>query len=399
MSSANKSFDLNRHVARLLMDEPFFASISRRIDKSASTAIPTAGVRVNPQTAQFEMIYNPEYFAGLTDDERRAVLKHEYYHLIYLHVTERMPGGKMTKAWNIATDLAINSHILNLPEGACIPGQGPFEEFPMRMSAEWYLNAIQKKMDEQQSSDGEGEKGKNPEGSPGDSLPDSLDDHSGWEETPDDIKEVAKERMKDLLKKSTKEAAESGGWGSVPHDCRKDILESLKTKIDWRKVLRYFVKTSQRSSKQSTIKKINRRYPYIHSGRKTNRVANVAVSIDQSGSVSDEMLSLFFSELNKLSELAKFTVIPFDTRVDESLIYEWKKGEKRSRERVMCGGTDFNAPTDYVNNCGNFDGHIVLTDLQAAKPKSSKCQRLWMTTKEYAERPYFSTSEKIVSVS
>jgi predicted metal-dependent peptidase len=123
------------------------------------------------------------------------------------------------------------------------------------------------------------------------------------------------------------------------------------------------------------------------------------VSIDQSGSVSDEMLSLFFSELNKLSELAKFTVIPFDTRVDESLIYEWKKGEKRSRERVMCGGTDFNAPTDYVNNCGNFDGHIVLTDLQAAKPKSSKCQRLWMTTKEYAERPYFSTSEKIVSVS
>ena len=54
-------FDLNIHVARLLMKEPFFAALSRRIDKRASTALPTAGVRVNPETAQFEMLYNPSF--------------------------------------------------------------------------------------------------------------------------------------------------------------------------------------------------------------------------------------------------------------------------------------------------------------------------------------------------
>lgn len=400
MQAAKKTFDLNMHIARLLMDEPFFASISRRINKSPSFAIPTAGVRVNPQTAHFEMLYNPEYFEGLTDAERTAVLKHEYYHIIFLHVTDRMPGGKMTKMWNIATDLAINSNISDLPEGACIPGNAPFESLPRYKSAEWYMESlkdmVQKNQDGESSSDGEGTPGDN---GTGDGLPDSLDDHSGWSEVGDDIKEVAKERMKDILKKATKEAAENNsGWGTVPHRCREQIVDSLKSKIDWRKVLRYFVKTSQRSNKKSTIKKINRRYPYIHSGRKTNRVAKVAISIDQSGSVSDDMLSKFFAELNKLSELAEFTVIPFDTEVDKDLIQTWRKGEKRQWERVMCGGTCFNAPTQYVNEQGGFDGHIILTDLQAPKPKPSNCQRMWMTTPEHAARPYFSTNEKVVSI-
>ncbi len=41
------TFDLNKHVHRLLMDEPFFAALSRRIDKRIDKSIPTAGVRVN----------------------------------------------------------------------------------------------------------------------------------------------------------------------------------------------------------------------------------------------------------------------------------------------------------------------------------------------------------------
>jgi len=174
-------------------------------------------------------------------------------------------------------------------------------------------------------------------------------------------------------------------------------MARLTTHVDWRKVLRYFVKTSQRAAKRSTVRKINRRFPYIHAGKKVNRQARIAISIDQSGSVSDSMLEGFFSELNKLAGFASFTVIPFDTRVEPSLIYEWKKGENHKTERVMAGGTCFNAPTEYVNNHG-FDGHILLTDLMAPKPKASKCQRMWMTTRRYAARPYFKTNERIIAV-
>ena len=419
-----KTFNLNTHTARLLMDEPFFAAISRRIDKTMSYAIPTAGVRVNPNTAQFEMLYNPDFFEPLTDDQRADVLKHEYYHIVFLHVTDRMPEGAMTKAWNVATDLAINSHLHNLPEGGLIPGKEgtPFENLPSGKSAEWYLANLPEDLFGEGSDDGgsggqgdgnesgkgssgggsegqgenPGEGGQGSSGSGGGGV-ETLDDHSGWGDVPDDVKEIAKERLKDIIKKAAEEASKASGWGSVPANCRDKIMKGLQAKIDWRKVLRYFIKTSQRANKSSSIKRINRRYAYIHPGRKTNRVAQVAISIDQSGSVDNEMLAQFFTELNKLSELAEFTVIPFDTEVDPKLVYTWKKGEKRKWERVKCGGTCFNAPTEYVND-REFDGHIILTDLCAPKPKPSKCQRLWMTTPYYAQRPYFKTSERVIAI-
>ncbi len=414
-----QDFDLNLHTARLLMDEPFFASISRRIDKRATFAIPTAGVMVNPDTAQFEMLYNPTFFAGLTDAERRDVLKHEYYHIVFLHVTDRMPEGVKPKLWNIAADLAINSHLHNLPEGGLIPGEGPFKDLPRGMSAEWYLAnlpKVQKDKSEGSYSD-EGEQGSGDGQSQGDSqdgngqgksvsmsdlpddeLPDSLDDHSGWGACEQEVKEMARERLKDIIKKASEECSKTNNWGSVPANTRTKIMKVLESKIDWKKVLRYFVKASQKANRSSSIKRINRRYAYVHPGKKSNRVAKVAVSIDQSGSVDDNMLSKFFAELNKLAEIAEFTVIPFDTRVEEDLIWTWKKGQKVEKERTMCGGTCFNAPTDYVNQNGSFDGHIILTDLCAPKPKPSKVQRMWMTTPEHARRPYFETRERVVVI-
>ncbi len=174
-------------------------------------------------------------------------------------------------------------------------------------------------------------------------------------------------------------------------------MDRLVSKIDWKKVLRYFIKTSQRADRSSTVKRLNRRYRYIHSGKKINRMARIGIYIDQSGSVDDGMLAAFYSELDKLAQLAEFTVVPFDTRVAEDKVFVWKKGERRKWERVMCGGTDFDPPTDHCNKNG-FDGMIVLTDLMAPKPKNCNAQRMWMTTSYYARRPYFQTNERIIAI-
>ena len=208
---------------------------------------------------------------------------------------------------------------------------------------------------------------------------------------------MAKERLKDALEKASKDASSGQGWGSISADVRKQIMDAITPKIDWRKVLRYFIKTSQRSNKRSTVRRLNRRFPYIHAGRKVTRQAKIAISIDQSGSVSDTMLASFFAELNSLSALAEFTVVPFDTEVDESLVYTWKKGERKMWERVKCGGTCFDAPTRYVNDQG-FDGHIILTDMEAPKPIASKCQRMWMTDQRGKENPYFTTNERVIAI-
>ena len=394
------SFDLKLHAYRLLMDEPFFAALSRKIEKRADYGIPTAGVRVDPDSAQFEMIYNPDFFAKLPEEQVRGVLKHEFYHLIFEHVTSRKPEGVPHKAWNIAADLAINSHLQGeLPDNCCMPGVGPFEDLPLGKTAEWYLANLPQNDESEGGGSGSGEGGEG-EGDPQDG---NFDDHSGWDDAADSpaqqaANQMAKERLKQAMKDAAGEAAQAAkGWGSVSGAVKEDILKRLESKVDWKKVLRYFIKTSQRASRRSSVKRINKRYAYIHPGKKVQRQAKIAIAIDQSGSVSDEMLSAFFGELNGLAKLAEFTVVPFDTNVDESKVYVWKKGKQQKAERVLCGGTCFDAPTAYVNS-QNFDGVIILTDMEAPKPKACKAQRMWMTDERGASRPYFKTNEKVIQI-
>jgi len=429
-----KTFDLDQHIVGLLRDEPFFAALSRRLEKVATTSVPTAGVRFNKDRCRFELYYNPAFMADIYEQDEKyvkGVLLHEFYHIILLHVTSRMPDGKMSKKWNFATDLAINSELtvfdrdFEAPSGyvvessllpldkALIPTVGPFVQMAPHLSAEEYMTLLpdtegandegMEGLPSQGQGDPDGESQGNQSGEsngnqPGDGDGNGFDDHSDWGDSDgtDEKRKIAEERLKDAIKEAYVEA-QSRGFGSVSSSMRKTIKEVITPKVNWRSILRSFVKASQRADRTSTIKRLNRRYAYIHPGKKAKRQAKIAVSIDQSGSVSDSMLAAFYAELEKLAQLAEFTIVPFDTEVSTEHVHVWKKGERHTKTRYMCGGTCFNAPTKWVN-ANSFDGHIVLTDMEAPKPVPSKCQRMWMTTKECAERPYFQTKERVIAI-
>lgn len=402
MSAAEKivEYDLERDMYRLLLDEPFFAGVSRYVSKIPSTAIPSAGVRITDD-GNFELMYNPQYMASLSDNHKLGILMHEFYHLIFEHCFHRSPDGKkISLKWNLATDMSINCHIKRfMPEDSIFPQKFGYED---GLSAEQYFAKLPddpsggKCNGQHAQGEGQGD-GPSCDGSCG-----NKDSHDGWGESGElgnDLKEMAKERLKDMMRKAAEEANKrSDGWGSVSAETKRAVMRLINSTIDWRAVLRAFIGQAQRSNKSNTVKRINRRYPYIHPGRKTNRSAHIAISIDQSGSVDDELLSLFFSELDGLSKLATFTVIPFDDRVGESKIYTWKKGQRHNCERVLCGGTNFDAPTQYVNDHTEYDGHIILTDMCAPAPKPSRVRRMWMTDTRGYENPYFKTNERVLVV-
>ena len=59
------------------------------------------------------------------------------------------PLASIQKAWNIATDLAINSHLVGeLPEMCCMPGQMPFQDYEIGLSAEAYLEQLKQDHEE-----------------------------------------------------------------------------------------------------------------------------------------------------------------------------------------------------------------------------------------------------------
>ena len=214
-------------------------------------------------------------------------------------------------------------------------------------------------------------------------------DHSEFgEPSPDDLgKQIADKKMQDAIAKAATECdvgdgkgGQPKGWGTVSSTTAQAIKDAVqgRFKLDPKKVLASFIKASVAADKKTSVTKRNRRLPGKKFGRRVQHRANIAISIDQSGSVSDELLSKVFTWLGDFAKFASFTVVPFDHQVFEEKVYVWKKGEKRKKERVLYGGTCFNAPTEFVNK-RVFDGHIIITDMMAPKPIRSKCQRMWLT--------------------
>jgi predicted metal-dependent peptidase len=386
-------YDLNRDMAFLLMSEPFFGVISRYVTKVCDKNIPTAGVRVTGN-GKFELRYNPTMFANLTKEQKLDILKHEFYHLALGHVTDRNPDpkGGVSKPWNHATDLAINSHLKNLPDWTLMPGQpGPYENYPKEQASEWYYNTIMKDIKDGKMGGGEG----------GEGLPDGDDDHSGWadgeggagEQISDETRELAKQRLQEYTKRAASESLQNG-WGTVSSDMKDAIVERITVYVDWENYLRYFVRCSQRATKKNTKRRINKRMPYIQPGRKVTRTSKILVAVDESGSVGDALLGKFFGALNGLSDMATFTVLPFDTECGEP--WEWKKGQDAPTFRTKCGGTCFDAPTRYANEHPEYDGLVILTDLGAPKPEPCNVQRMWLTDEANANNPYFETDEIMI---
>lgn len=338
-----------------------------------------------------QLMWSPVFLSTLKTEQIFGLLKHECYHLIFKHVTLRKQTPHIN--WNIATDCAINSiiPIKELPEGGIIPGevqklniregvilseeqkqyQTKFQDFiaslPKGKSSEWYMEKINEDTDASEAI----------EELFGKEIVISMDEHDNSDLSAAE-KIIADEKLKDVLKKA-KEIAKTRGWGSVSYSARSEVESITSNKFDWERALKYFCGTKQRNNYFKTQRKINRKYPYIHPGRKSKKTSLLAVYIDQSGSVGGDSLSKFGSALERLSKTHTFVYYYFDAAVDDGSRTTWKKGKKSEFGRSLSGGTDFDAVENHFRDISHlYDGCIIMTDGYASKPKRCKSKRCWV---------------------
>lgn len=419
MNTCETDYNLDRHIIKFLQDNTFFAELSRYIRKAPTKDIPTAAVAYDPRYDDITLYWNPDFLQPMNDAEVRGLLTHEFYHLVFDHLTTRRKTPP--KMWNVATDLAINSIIADhakgnsniaLPEGGLLPGVFPqpkdrnlseeekaampiaqlISQLPLNQASEWYFEKLKEKVEEEKK------KGNDPDAAFGDL--DSLDDHGTWDNIPDDLKDLIKGKVKSIVDRAVKAAdAQANGWGNIPAELREQIRASVTPTVNWRNVLRQFVGQLARGERSNSIKRINKRFPYIHPGTKRGYVAKLLVAIDQSGSVDDTQLAVFFAELSALTKKVSVTVLPFDCAADLRDAFEWKRGTKVEAKRVRGGGTDFNAPTKVLNdpkNRGRWDGMLVLTDGECDRPIPSRIKRGWVLSPGH--KLLFSTDETTIHI-
>lgn len=367
---------------KVYMNDPFIGTISSEVTKVADYNMPTAYVGVRPNGRRHDVVmgFNPNFMKALGPAQRGGVIKHEMYHLIFQHIFERAPGDKEYQVlWNWATDLAINSIIgeNNLPDMCLIPGKnpidpatgkeidGPYAEFikqaPKMESSDYYFEKL-REIEEEQKKNGNDD---SVSVAVGNGMG-SMDDHGKWGDLPPEVREQIRDKVRDMLEKAVKKADRTNDWGSVPQEIAEAIRRILSREVDWRSILRQFIGRCRSMDRRSTIKRINKKAPYLFPGHKRKYKANFACFIDQSGSMADEDIAMLFSELESFAGETDLDVYHFDTEVDERSHTIWKKGRPfPPAHRTRCGGTDFDCVREFCNrpeNRGKWSGIVLLTD-------------------------------------
>lgn len=236
----------------------------------------------------------------------------------------------------------------------------------------------------------------------GQKVPIVMDDHDAWS-TCSDNKELAHEKIKDMVQKAVNESS-NRSQGHLPSYLKSLIDSCIAHKIlNWRSEMRKFVGYEEFAKLETTRKRRNRRYDF-QPGYKIVRKAHVAVCVDSSGSVTDNEFAKFFSEIEAMKKAGvSITVIECDADIQD--VYTYKKTPKI--KRIGYGGTDFRPPFDLITNGkfkqgegGYYSGRskgrefeikkkvdciIYCTDMAGSFPRTIPCPTIWVATPQHSD--------------
>jgi predicted metal-dependent peptidase len=126
--------------------------------------------------------------------------------------------------------------------------------------------------------------------------------------SPPDLTEEEKEAIREKIQEDIINASQICDPSDIPAGIRRIIEELTNPRMDWRTLLATQIQstirhdyTFQRPSRRSWHQGV------IMPGQSNGKTINIAVAIDSSGSMSDEMLRNFLSEIKGIMELYRAT--------------------------------------------------------------------------------------------
>ena len=358
-----------RTTKSLIFTEPFYGLFLIGINKQYSDRIPTAGV--SKHGIGMQLTINPDFYINLSEDHRYGLIKHELLHIAFGHLLLRDLYSDH-KLFNIAADLEINQYILEskLPEGGLLLSSFPELNLPKKAGTKKYYELL-----EQAQQDGT---------CPSlDSLMDKMDGesqycHGTWdefEELPEADKKLVQKQIEHQLKDTAASTVKK--CGNVPGELA-DLIHRLThiepPKFDWKGYLKRFVGNSSIVYTKKLRRKYNKRYA-ANPGLKIKFKNHILVGVDTSGSVNNDELQEFFSELAHMTKTGhKITVAQCDTQLKS--VKEFNP--KQDWEIHGRGGTSFQPVIDHYNEKnGAYTALVYLTDGEAYPPDNCPKNTLW----------------------
>lgn len=352
-----------------LMRSPKFALLSGILMVGKTTLVGEGakvggvGTVTTAMTNGRDEFYAESFVMQLADPELAFVVAHEAAHKMYRHLsTWRKLYDEDASLANQACDYVINimlqdldpqREVIRMPRDKDGKLMGLLDTKYRGMNAKQVFDLLK-----QQKKDGDGGGGGN-----------QLDEHDwdGAEQLTDEEKQQLAKDVDAAIREgliAQKKAGEKAGG------LHRELQDLLEPKIDWRDVLREFVKSTCRSKDTSSWRRVNRRYlssdVYMPSliGEK---IGHIAVGVDTSGSIGPELVA-FLTEVKAIAEEIapdKVDLLYWDAAVASHEEYDMSTVSTlaTSTRPKGGGGTRPQCVADYINEKGIKPECIVmLTD-------------------------------------
>ena len=369
------------------------------------------------RSGQGRIEYNPEIIEGVKDMELSAMLRVEMIRILLQHPYARQPLGCKPMVLQMASDMVISPayHFgfldMTRPEQYGLPSGQHYEWYAKRL-CEMGVHRDGDKPSEgnsctnkqkgedvsEPSKEGNNQAQNISQGSlgpeQGQSLEQRLAEDDGadytalWEED-----SFQSRLITDIVQSTTQ-------WGSIPGYMVELIKKAADGKIDYRNVLRMFRSSILSQKRRLTRMRPSRRFGFEQMGSRYDFVTRLLIAIDTSSSVGSEELARYFRVITTFFKygVQEIDVLMFDCTVQGKPIKldEAKKNKQEFKVKGR-GGTNFQAPIDYVKEYPNYDGLIIITDGYAETPEVPphlSTKLLWVIDNEKSYKQHYESLRK-----
>ncbi|WP_345993463.1 VWA-like domain-containing protein [Sulfurimonas sp. HSL-1716] len=367
---------ISRAKAKLLVDYPYFGTLASRlklIKNENISAFLSDGTKLE---------YNDEYLKSLEISELEFALSNGAMHTVLSHQNRK--NSRYGWLWQLSTDYAINSMLvqngLDMPLGVnydprfeglyaeeiyeILRDEIKNEEFSDNESDETGFNEDNKRHNNKQNSSGSSDK---------------KDENAPKMEVENIVDEELLSTMNEKL------IQDELIRGDLPLGLDRFFDLTSSSKIDWREKLRDAIDRFYKDDYRvlPPAKKLLYLGTYLPS--LTSNRFKLTIAIDSSGSVDEQMLSSFMSEVNSI--MLSISNYEIDILVADAKVYSHEtfyEGDELLYTLKGGGGTDFRPVFEYIEQ-NLYDTALLLyfTDLNGMFPKEQPLYNVaWIAPKK-----------------
>lgn len=394
MSNHDVETKLSAARTRLILDKPFLGALVLRLPIKAGDPKWCKTTATDAKA----LYYNSGYIAALNLDQTQFVLAHEAMHCALSHFARRQHRDK--HRWDVACDFAINPLLVNdglkpTPEALLLSeydGMTAEEIYPLiaentdqepqdqhlyddnNSDGEGNQSPPQNKNQRQNKDDGRGQDGDQPENdSGGQGRNAEADDQNGGARQPPPLAESERETLAIQWQQRMAGAAQQAMQaGKLSAAMARLVDHLLQPQLPWRMLLARYM-TSIARDDYSYSRPSNRREGESIMPSLRSTQTNLVVALDTSGSIGDQEINEFVSEVSALKGQmrARITVLACDDQLTWDSPWEFAPWEDIELPESFGGGggTDFRPVFNWTETCDQQpDLLIYFTDAEGEFP-------------------------------